>query len=177
MAASGFAEAFGTALGTAFVFALVFGLLLLACMIATAAIVVLYGLRVATYATSLGVLIAALGGVVVWSSVGSGTTTLIAVVVAFLAGIGGGYVRWGSGSQGQLVEGTAFRVLLALFSFAGVCSGLLFWGFLLAIVGGGGLLEVLAAHLGELVVLLVITLAPVAAGGYVLRQLLFNDAI
>lgn len=166
---------FGEVIGFAFWVALVFGFLLLVCMIATAAIVVLYGLRVATYATATGVLTAIVGVVFVWTIIGAGGLPLIAAcVVAFLIGIGGGYLQWGSGAQGTLVKGRIYRILLIVVSLAGVGSGFLFWGFLLVTVGNS-IIEVLFDNPGSALVLIAITLGPVVTGGYVIRKLVFDN--
>lgn len=169
-------EAFGEALAWGFWFVLMFGLLLLACLVATAVIVVLYGLRVATYATVLGILIAVPSGIVVGTTTGSFGAILIAVVLAFLVGGGAGYVRWGSGSAVSLLEGTGYRVLLVIFSLIGASSGLLFWAFLMGTVGMG-VWEVARAHPDGFLVLVFITLTPVAAGGYVLKRLTLDHPI
>lgn len=176
MAIEAFVEAFARGFALAIWFIFVFSFLLLACMVATAGIVILYGLRAATYATALGVSMAVPSGIAIGTTTGSVGVVLTALVVAFFLGAGVGYVRWGSGSAARLLEGTGYRILLVVISLLGVGSGLLFWAFLLGTVGMA-VWEVGAANPGGFLVLLGITLAPVAAGGYVLKRLTLDHTV
>lgn len=170
---AGFAEGLGQGIGLAFWFLLMFGLLLLTCMIATAVIVVLYGLRVATFATALGVAVSVPSGVVVGTATGSFWVILVGMAVAFIAGAMIGFLRWGSGSQVELVQGTGYRIVLIGCAFIGIGSGLLFWVFLVG-TAGSMIVQVVTESPNAFLLLLLVTLAPVGAGSYVLKRLVLD---
>ena len=176
MAIEGLGEAIARGFAHAMVFVLLFGLLLLACLVATAVIVVLYGLRVATYATALGVLVAVPSGIVIGATTGSFWAILAAMVVAFSGGVGAGYLRWGSGPGVHLVEGTGYRVILVVVSVIGVGIGLAFWAFVVGTVGLA-VWEAATASPGGFLLLSSVTLAPVAAGGYVLKRVTLDHPV
>lgn len=176
MVIEGSVEAFGQAFALGILFWFIFAFLLFACMVATAVIIVLYGLRVATYATVLGMILAVPSGVAIGTITGSMNAILTAIALAFSVGVGLGYVRWRSGPGMKLAEGRGYRVLLVVVSLTSVGVGILFWAFLVGTVGMV-VWEAAKTHPGGFLRLLLVTLAPVATGGYVLKHLTLTDAV
>lgn len=157
----------GDALGSVIGIALVTSLLLAACVLAGVALAVAWGLRASTDATAVGTVAGVLVGGVAWA-VAPGE--LVGPAAAVLAGFAG--VAIGHSARGRVrrppFQSRPYGLVIVAVAAAAVLAGVAFWAYLLGLETD--VLGALAENPGEAVVVLAITLLPVAAGGAVLHR-------